>query len=243
MLVAPSVFLGPNSFDPILIIGFVAAVIGGLDSPPGAVVGGARARASRSPTSRGYEGSALVPLAALAILVLVLHGAAHGPVLGDRRSGACEPAPRRALALRRSTLLRVTGDWSLVCGVVLLRASASSSAPTTTCSSRTAPTTSPRLPGLTVLAGLSGQISLGHGALMAVGAYTVALLIGNEHWALVPALVAAVVVTALVGVALGAAGEPPARALSGGRDARLRGRAAGTRRQVSRRRSGARTGS
>jgi branched-chain amino acid transport system permease protein len=40
VLVAPSVFLGPNSFDPILIIGFVAAVLGGLDSPPGAVIGG-----------------------------------------------------------------------------------------------------------------------------------------------------------------------------------------------------------
>ena len=56
-----------------------------------------------------------------------------------------------------------------------------------------------------VLTGLSGQISLGHGALMAVGAYTVALLVGNEQWALVPALLAAVVVTALVGIAVGAA--------------------------------------
>lgn len=61
------------------------------------------------------------------------------------------------------------------------------------------------LAGLTVLIGLSGQISLGHGALMAVGAYTVALLIGDERWALVPALLAAVVVTTLVGVAVGAA--------------------------------------
>ncbi len=61
------------------------------------------------------------------------------------------------------------------------------------------------LAGLTVLTGLSGQISLGHGAMMAVGAYTVALLIGNEHWALVPALLAAIVVSAVVGVAVGAA--------------------------------------
>ncbi len=61
------------------------------------------------------------------------------------------------------------------------------------------------LAGLTLLAGLSGQISLGHGALMAVGAYTVALLIGNEGWALVPALVASVVVTAAVGIPVGAA--------------------------------------
>jgi branched-chain amino acid transport system permease protein len=61
------------------------------------------------------------------------------------------------------------------------------------------------LAGLTVLIGLSGQISLGHGALMAVGAYTAALLIGNEHWPLVPALIASVLVTAAVGVAVGAA--------------------------------------
>ncbi|MGH2857724.1 MAG: hypothetical protein ACRDMJ_09580, partial [Solirubrobacteraceae bacterium] len=43
------------------------------------------------------------------------------------------------------------------------------------------------LAGLTVLAGQSGQVSLGHGALMAVGAYTVVLLIGDEGWALLPA--------------------------------------------------------
>jgi branched-chain amino acid transport system permease protein len=61
------------------------------------------------------------------------------------------------------------------------------------------------LAGLTVLTGLSGQISLGHGALMAVGAYTVALLIGNEQWALVPALLAAIVISAVVGIAVGAA--------------------------------------
>jgi branched-chain amino acid transport system permease protein len=71
VLVAPSVFLGPNSFDPILIIGFVAAVLGGLDSPPGAVIGGILLGLALSYVS-GYEGSSLVPLAALAILVLVL---------------------------------------------------------------------------------------------------------------------------------------------------------------------------
>jgi len=71
VLVAPSVFLGPNSFDPILIIGFVAAVLGGLDSPPGAVVGGLVLGLATSYVS-GYEGDALVPLAALVILMLVL---------------------------------------------------------------------------------------------------------------------------------------------------------------------------
>ena len=88
------------------------------------------------------------------------------------------------------------------------------------------------LAGLTVLAGQSGQISLGHGALMAVGAYTVALLIGNEGWALVPAIVAAV-----AGHRAGRdpgrrGGQPAARPLPGRGDAGLRGRAAGARRQV-----------
>ena len=99
------------------------------------------------------------------------------------------------------------------------------------------------LAGLTVLAGQSGQISLGHGALMAVGAYTVALLIGNEGWALVPAIAAAVVVSVLVGHPGGRGGQPPARPVPGRRHPGLRGRAARAGRQVLRACSAARTGS
>ena len=40
VLVSPSTFLYPNSMDSIFVLGFTAAVIGGLDSPVGAVVGG-----------------------------------------------------------------------------------------------------------------------------------------------------------------------------------------------------------
>jgi branched-chain amino acid transport system permease protein len=61
------------------------------------------------------------------------------------------------------------------------------------------------LAGLTLLVGQSGQISLGHGALMAVGAYTAALLIGNEGWAVVPAIAAAAMVSAVIGLPVGAA--------------------------------------
>ena len=60
------------------------------------------------------------------------------------------------------------------------------------------------LAGLTVLAGSSGQISLGHGAFMAVGAYTVAKL-SNAGWALIPELAASVVVTLIVGIFVGMA--------------------------------------
>jgi branched-chain amino acid transport system permease protein len=71
LLVAPEVFVGPNQFDPILIFGFTAAVLGGLDSPPGAVVGGVVLGLALSYVS-GYEGSSLVTLAALVILIAVL---------------------------------------------------------------------------------------------------------------------------------------------------------------------------
>ncbi|HYB27893.1 MAG TPA: branched-chain amino acid ABC transporter permease [Solirubrobacteraceae bacterium] len=60
------------------------------------------------------------------------------------------------------------------------------------------------LAGLTVLAGSSGQISLGHGALMAVGAYTVGKL-ANVGWAVVPELAAGTAATLIIGIPLGIA--------------------------------------
>jgi branched-chain amino acid transport system permease protein len=71
VLIAPSVFVGPNNFDAVLVFGFTAAVIGGLDSPPGAVIGGLILGLALSYIS-GYEGSDLVTLGALVILMAVL---------------------------------------------------------------------------------------------------------------------------------------------------------------------------
>jgi len=64
----------------------------------------------------------------------------------------------------------------------------------------------PAVAGLTVLTGLNGQISLGHGALMAVGAYTAAVLLERAPGLpFVVVVLGAVLVTALVGVVVGAA--------------------------------------
>jgi branched-chain amino acid transport system permease protein len=60
------------------------------------------------------------------------------------------------------------------------------------------------LAGLTVLTGLNGQISIGHGALMAIGAYASAKLIA-AGWALVPALILATLISAAAGGLFGAA--------------------------------------
>jgi branched-chain amino acid transport system permease protein len=59
--------------------------------------------------------------------------------------------------------------------------------------------------GLTVLTGLSGQISLGNGAFMAIGGYTTALLLLHLAWPFIAALAAAAVLTAAAGAIVGVA--------------------------------------
>lgn len=105
--------------------------------------------------------------------------------------------------MRRSTLLRSLA-LVVACGLVLLLASELLSDYRNTQLASGAYYFAV-LAGLTVLAGQSGKISLGHGALMAIGAYTVALLIGREGWALFPALVAAVAVALVIGIPVGTA--------------------------------------
>jgi branched-chain amino acid transport system permease protein len=71
VLVTPATFLYPNSMDSIFVLGFTAAVIGGLDSPVGAIVGGLILGVLLNYVG-GYLGADLVPLFGLAALVLVL---------------------------------------------------------------------------------------------------------------------------------------------------------------------------
>ena len=63
--------------------------------------------------------------------------------------------------------------------------------------------------GLTVLTGLNGQLSLGHGALMATGAYTVAMvqekLAGRGQWTLLVAVLAGIAVATVAGGIVGLA--------------------------------------
>ena len=107
-----------------------------------------------------------MPLVALGILVVVLMVRPDGPVLGDpgaaglmsmqtfpRRLGAALAAA--ALVWFLSVKLNTFRDYQIAEVAVEVTAVA----------------------GLTVLTGLSGQISLGHGAFMAIGGYTTALLL------------------------------------------------------------------
>ncbi|MPZ93824.1 MAG: branched-chain amino acid ABC transporter permease [Propionibacteriales bacterium] len=71
LLIAGGSLVHPSYMDSAVVFGFVAAVLGGLDSPVGAVVGGLVLGVSLSFVS-GYVGSELVALAALGILMVVL---------------------------------------------------------------------------------------------------------------------------------------------------------------------------
>jgi len=71
LLIAGGSLVHPSYMDSVVVYGFVAAVLGGLDSPVGAVVGGLVLGLSLSFVS-GYAASQLVALAALLILMLVL---------------------------------------------------------------------------------------------------------------------------------------------------------------------------
>jgi branched-chain amino acid transport system permease protein len=83
VLVSPSTFLYPNSMDTIFVFGFTAAVIGGLDSPAGAVVGGLFLGVALSYVA-GYLGSNVTALFALGILVAVLMIRPDGLFAGAR---------------------------------------------------------------------------------------------------------------------------------------------------------------
>lgn len=71
LLIAGGDLVNPAFMDPFVIYGFIAAVLGGLDSPIGSVIGGLILGLSLSYVT-GYVGEHLAPLVALGILMLVL---------------------------------------------------------------------------------------------------------------------------------------------------------------------------
>ena len=71
LLIAPTLLLYPTYMDQVLVFGFTGAILGGLDSPPGAVVGGLAMGFALSYVG-GYFGSDLESVGALVILVAVL---------------------------------------------------------------------------------------------------------------------------------------------------------------------------
>ena len=77
LLVAPTSSFGPYYMDLVLVYGFTAAVIGGLESPVGALIGGLITGLCISYVG-GYLGSGLQPLGALVLLMVALMARPEG---------------------------------------------------------------------------------------------------------------------------------------------------------------------
>ena len=56
--------------------------------------------------------------------------------------------------------------------------------------------------GLNMLNGYGGQVSLGHGALVAIGAYAVAIAMVDHHWSFWPAALLAMLAATAVGAVM-----------------------------------------
>lgn len=82
VLVAPTTFIAPNSFDLLLVFGFTAAVIGGLDSLIGGVLGGLALGIGLALVT-GYLGGSYTFMTAFVLLIIVLLVRPQG-ILGAR---------------------------------------------------------------------------------------------------------------------------------------------------------------
>ncbi|NDA81249.1 MAG: branched-chain amino acid ABC transporter permease, partial [Actinobacteria bacterium] len=82
VLVAPTTFIAPNSFDLLLVFGFTAAVIGGLDSLIGGVLGGLALGVGLSVVT-GYLGGSYTFMTAFVLLIIILLVRPQG-ILGAR---------------------------------------------------------------------------------------------------------------------------------------------------------------
>ncbi len=201
MLAAPSLFLDPNLMAALLIYAFAAAVLGGIDSPdrrgrrrsdprrrPEPDRGLRRLRRRRPPAS-GRAGRDPRRLARQAVRDLRQE---RGEA-GMRRSRAFAPVVAFVvLAVAVAVLPSFVSAFraqQLAYVAVYLTA----------------------LIGLNILTGYTGQISLGHGAFMAIGGYTTAILMSDHGVKDLWTIPIAAVVTGVVGFLFGI----PALRLSG----------------------------
>ena len=196
VMVAPKLGLQPNMMATVMIFAFAGAVLGGFDSPPGAVVRRVRRRAAA--VVHGH------------VLAAPRQPAQPGPgVLGDH----ARPAVQTERDLRQGG--GVTGmrrQW--IIGIVVSLFAISLTWIVTDVrlyQFATATSLAIAMLGLNMLTGYNGQISLGHGVFMGLGAYTGAILVRDQGMSYPLVIVVAFVVCFV----FGGAGRPPGAAVAG----------------------------
>jgi branched-chain amino acid transport system permease protein len=206
ILVAPLLSLSPYFMELVLIRAFAAALLGGFTSLGGALVGGLVVGVMESHIQRYTTVPGAVEAGVFVVVVAVLLLRPHGP-FGTKETETHTPfqAGRRGLRLRiplpalspvvqrlvgvaavaavAVAAFQVSGYYAFVGTVAVVYASVGVS--------------------MYILSGLSGQLSIGHSALMGIGGFGAGILTthdGLPYWLALPV---AGIVAALGAVAIG----------------------------------------
>jgi len=192
-----------NHIDPAMsfqatLKGVVAQVIGGMGNVPGAIAGSLLLGLTES-YGVALFGSSYRNLFSFALLLLILVLRPNGLFASAR---AAPPEPMTGTFIAPSRVVRVP-PWAVIAAVV----------------AAVAVPLLPNIPyvlqvltnawlaamlaiSLTLVAGTLGQVSLGHAALLLIGAYASALLALDSGWPAWASVPAAGILTALIGTAL-----------------------------------------
>ena len=211
LMTEPTVFLQPTMMQAVLLYAFAAAVLGGLESPAGAVIGGLLLGVFLNLVGQyvGFATSELrlpIAFAVLLVVLLVKPTGLFGREAGEagmKRSAAglvaCVVIGAVVLALlpfQLSGYHTGLGAHVAIFFIAIL--------------------------GLNILTGYTGQISIGHGAFMAIGGYTTAVMSHYHHTNLILTLPLAFAIAFGFGVARRHPGAALLRRLPRARDVRPR---------------------
>lgn len=216
LLISPEYYLDPQFLTAFMITAFAAIVIGGLESIGGALAGGLVFGVGSALLSY-YVTGRLSKTVSLAAILLVLALFPHG-LFGRRLRRVVEPViarqalPRGFSLLRRLRaidlgfvganrlrVLQLTSAVALVALLVLVPFFTSSN---TVYELAGVAAIFPAVLGQNLISGYAGQPSIGQSGFMVVGAYVAALLVHHYNLAFPLALMAGMMVSSVVGVAL-----------------------------------------
>ncbi len=220
IFVTPQVYLDPTIFTQFILVAFAAMVLGGFTSLEGVLVGGL-AFGVLINIIGAYLSPGLIKTTTFVVIIAVLMLRPSG-LFGKPEQTVGEPPikdyTQSAVVGHRqggdggvATSVRQFRQWGTWLAVLAVLVVLPFVLPSQTYRLASAVAIFLAVLGLNVLSGHTGQLSLGHSAFMAVGAYLAAIAVGRWGLPLAVALLLSLAVTGALGLIIGL----PATRLSG----------------------------
>src|SRR5439155_483915 len=206
ILVSPQLQLNPFFMTTVLIRAFAAALVGGLTSLGGALVGGLVVGQLEAHLQRytSYPGAVEAALFGIIVVILLVRpeglfgrrGTAAAGLIGSGRAGLRLPVRLPRLPTVQAGMVAVAASCVVV-GLAAVRGEYTIFLATVA--------TTYAVVGVSIymLTGLSGQLSLGHAAFMGVGGFIAGQLASRHGWPYAVSLVVGGVVASAFAVAVG----------------------------------------